>query len=113
MEVDVICPKCQEKATQTQTQYGLRSACKKCNLWSWGGKPLVCAETHASRRRAHEEFDVLWKGGYMSRTEAYSLLAKKMGMSKKDCHISLFSPELCEKAISISREIYFDIKGGG
>ncbi len=53
-----------------------------------------------ARGNAHEAFDVLWKTGQMSRTEAYRRLAEHMGLSSRECHIRNFNAEQCKTVIS-------------
>lgn len=72
-----ICPKCGNTAKETKTRYGIRSDC--CRLWSWDRHPLVSAETHAARNRAHASFDALWKTGLIPRGKAYAILARHLG----------------------------------
>lgn len=97
----LACPKCGGTPVTTVTRYGDRHDC--CGLWSWQGKPLVDAETHEARKKAHEAFDPLWKSKLMSRSKAYKLLREDMGLSREDCHISFFDKVQCEKAIDVSR----------
>lgn len=47
-----ICPSCGQPAKERMTRYGVRHDC--CGLWSWGGKPLVDAATHAARRQRED-----------------------------------------------------------
>ena len=51
-------------------------------------------EKHA-KKSAHDEFDRLWKEGYMNREEAYTWLAKKMGISGKKCHMARLNESQC------------------
>lgn len=51
-------------------------------------------ERHA-KKSAHEEFDKLWKDGYMTRSEAYKWLANKMNISQRKCHISKLNESQC------------------
>lgn len=52
---------------------------------------------------AHRQFDPIWKCSLMSRNEAYAWLADMLGLDPKDCHIGMFSPEVCKKVINICR----------
>jgi hypothetical protein len=92
---DVVCPKCGSKAKCSNTKFGVRSYC--CDLWSWGGKPLVDGNTHEARKLAHISFDRLWELYGYTRGEAYEALAEEMGLDKKDCHISLMDAETASK----------------
>lgn len=100
----IICPKCGQVAKRTQTKYGIRNYC--CNLWSWGNAPLVDKRTHNARKRAHENFDILWKSKLLTRAEAYKWLAKSMNLSGKKCHIKLFDYEKCKRVIRLCRNFH-------
>ena len=60
----------------------------------------VGRDPRIARGNAHEAFDVLWKSGQMSRTEAYLRLAEHMGLHPKECHIRKFNAEQCDTVIS-------------
>jgi hypothetical protein len=57
-------------------------------------------ELRELRMRVHKRFDPLWKGGALSRDEAYSRLAAVLGLSGADCHIGMFTKELCVQALA-------------
>jgi hypothetical protein len=64
------------------------------------GKPLGTPATHKvrqARRRAHVAFDPMWRGGKMSRGEAYGWLADAIGKS----HIAEMDLDDCERLIAI------------
>lgn len=82
-----ICPLCGKEAREARTRYGLRASC--CGLWSWDRHPLVSAGTHQARNAAHAAFDALWKGGLISRGQAYSRLGEMLGLTKEQCHMKL------------------------
>lgn len=95
------CPNCGGIARETVTTFGVRSQC--CGLWSWDRYPLVDAETHAARGRAHAAFDPLWRKGGMSRAAAYRALSRELGLTKDECHMKLMDkstasrvPDACE-----------------
>ena len=88
----VMCPICGQPATRTVTKWGDRNDC--CGLWSWGDKQLVDAATHDARKAAHAAFDPLWRGGRMSRSEAYRELRRVMRISEKSCHMASMSKEV-------------------
>lgn len=52
---------------------------------------------------AHKQFDPIWKSGLLSRKEAYEWLADMLNISVDECHIGMFSPEMCNKVIRICR----------
>ena len=53
------------------------------------------------RRKAHFEFDKLWKREKIDRVEAYKQLSEKMDISRNECHIGMFGIEQCKKVIEI------------
>lgn len=57
------------------------------------------------RKKAHNEFDKLWKSPtrIMTRHNAYKWLSKEMNKPKKYCHIALFEIEECKQVIDIVR----------
>lgn len=74
------------------------------------GRPLgrlANKELRTWKVRAHNAFDPLWKSGDMSRTNAYSWLADKMGIDKSKCHIGMFDVEQCKEVVRIMNEFYF------
>jgi hypothetical protein len=66
-------------------------------MWSWEGKPLADARTHAARIAAHEAFDVLWRKEGWRRSYCYSLLSDALRIPKEDCHMSLMPAEIAER----------------
>lgn len=92
--LQVICPSCNTPARLTNTKYGPRHDCYKCDLHSWDGKPLVTKETMKARKAAHKAFDLIWqRDKLLSRQKAYVFLSAAMKMSREDCHIAQFSLE--------------------
>lgn len=51
------------------------------------------------RRKTHFYFDLLWKEGYMSRSNSYAWLTKKLKIPPDCCHIGKFNPDLCKRTI--------------
>lgn len=64
---------------------------------------LANDELRKWRKKAHNEFDKLWKGKTrrMTRYNAYSLLSKQMNLTKDETHIALFEIEQCKQVIEI------------
>jgi hypothetical protein len=54
-----------------------------------------------ARSKAHREFDVIWKMGFMTRTEAYIWLADKMGLPAHNCHMGMFNEGQCERVVEV------------
>jgi hypothetical protein len=72
---------------------------------------LANAELRAAKRAAHAAFDPLWKGGQMSRSKAYALLAQKMGIDPKDSHIGMFDVEQCKTVILLCTPVIIKERG--
>ena len=56
----------------------------------------------SARILAHNAFDVIWKGGYMPRKEAYRWLRGEMNLTKDQCHIQHMNEAGCETVIRLS-----------
>ena len=56
-----------------------------------------------ARAKAHQVFDPIWKqkNAKYTRKEAYSWLAKQLGIAVQDCHIAWFDATMCDKVIQI------------
>ena len=65
---------------------------------------LADAELRKFKMKAHSFFDQVWQRGYKKRSNAYSWLAEKMSIDKKDCHIGMFDVEKCKRVIEITSE---------
>lgn len=63
------------------------------------------------RKRSKPCFERIWKGGYMDRTEAYEWLAKKLGITKEECHFGLFDAEKCQLAWTVCAAYFLKING--
>lgn len=99
----MTCPNCGQEAVSTLTSYGTRNACDNCQLWSWGNKPLVDAETMRSRTEAHNIFDQIWKKKFMSRSQAYEWLRKALGKAETP-HMAVMSTEEAKQVITLAQE---------
>jgi hypothetical protein len=87
------------------------SPCKAwvgCHVGSKGHKPLgrlANAELRILKQQAHAVFDPIWKHSRsISRKDAYAILADKLGIPVKECHIGYFDEERCRKVIQICKE---------
>lgn len=117
----VICPYCNRAAKRVtgRTIYPNRPGfhnkkfwvCRACNAYVGchsNGKPfgtLANSDLRILRIKVHKKFDRLWKRGHITRTEAYKLLAEKLNISMKRCHIGMFDTEHCMRAIKVIRKI--------
>lgn len=61
-----------------------------------------------ARARAHEAFDPLWQGGYMSRNAAYRWLAGELGMTQEECHMSRFDEVTCRRVVELCLHRYWN-----
>jgi hypothetical protein len=82
--------------------------CKPCDAHVGShretGKPLGLVakqELRTLRQKVHKLFDPIWQKGPVKRTVAYKMLAKSMNMKTKNCHISWFNEDECQRAIKV------------
>ena len=75
---------------------------------------MATAGLRELRKRAHAAFDPLWRdeNSTMSRSQAYSWLASRMGIPVDECHIAMFNEEQCEEAerVCLYRRNLFHVK---
>lgn len=57
--------------------------------------------TREARRLAHQAFDQLWQGGGMTRPQAYRWLQKRLGLSRRRCHIARFDDVTCRRVVAL------------
>lgn len=62
---------------------------------------LANSELRAAKMQAHAKFDPLWKSGAMKRNAAYQMLADKLGIEPRHCHIGMFNVAMCKKVIEV------------
>lgn len=98
-----VCPECGKPAMRLNTSYGRKDICPDCGLWSWAGKTLVSAATHAARQRAHKIFDKLWQSGRMTRKQAYQWLQGALGLSYQP-HMAEMDVELARRVVQVVKE---------
>ena len=71
-----------------------------------GSKEPLGVIANAEHRRwkleAHRAFDPIWKRKYKTRKKAYIWLAKELDIDIANCHIGMFSLELCKRTTEIS-----------
>ena len=60
---------------------------------------LADEKTRKVRKLVHAKFDPLWKSKTMDRNSAYAALADRMGLTRDECHIGMFSARQCEEAL--------------
>jgi hypothetical protein len=60
-------------------------------------------ETRKARSAAHAAFDPLWKGGGLSRSEAYKWLADQLGQAPGKTHISWMDAATARRVVDACR----------
>lgn len=105
---DVICPVCGNRAVTVLSTFGTKHFC--CGLESYNGKPLVSRNVLRLRVLAHDSFDPLWKGGSMTRSEAYKALAKELQIDRAKCHIGDMDDGLLRNVPFAVERIKFQLK---
>lgn len=58
-------------------------------------------QTKDARIKAHRAFDRMWKSGYLTRDQAYTWMAEKMGLELDRAHIGYFSESQCNELIEL------------
>lgn len=58
---------------------------------------LANAALRKAKSDAHKAFDPIWRGGYMSRKQAYLWLSQQLGIDVDDCHIAMFDIDACRR----------------
>lgn len=79
--------------------------CKECGAYvgthkDSNNKPLGILANDGlrkARRRAHANFDPLWRNGNLKRKDAYKKIGEYLGIDSKDCHIGMFDEETCKR----------------
>ena len=54
-----------------------------------------------ARIAAHAAFDPLWQSGRMTRSRAYSELARRLGIPKHQAHMKMFDKATCERVVAL------------
>lgn len=71
---------------------------------------LANKETRQARNQAKAPFEVIHKHGYLSRSDAYQMLADKLGIEKEECHFGWFDIGMCRKAFAAASEILKEVR---
>lgn len=113
---NVICPYCGRQAEFIDStyvyarSYGMIYCCKPCKAWvgvhRGTTKPLgrlANKELRGRKIAAHNAFDKLWRGGGISRNQAYKWLAEQLGITPRECHIGMFDVEQCNRVVEICK----------
>jgi hypothetical protein len=64
---------------------------------------LANKELRELKKQVHSQFDIIWREGLMSRTQAYKWLGRCMGLNKSLTHVGMFDCEQCERAIELCK----------
>ena len=64
-------------------------------------QPSLAAPLAKARIAAHSAFDPLWQSGKMTRTAAYSELARRLGIPKRQAHMQMFDIATCERVVQM------------
>lgn len=98
------CPECGARLSLRKDHFGVRYLCAAPCRGSHGahpdGKPLGTPATAAVRRarsNAHETFDRLWRGGPLTRSQAYAWMEKALGLDRGKGHIGMFDAGTCRR----------------
>lgn len=93
------------------TSYGMIYLCRNCDAYCGvhaGTKHalgrLANRELRELKKLAHSAFDPIWKGRYMSRTQAYLRLSAAMKLHVNLTHIGMFNEEQCRQVIRICKK---------
>lgn len=111
------CPECGSAMVLRTSRYGLFYGCveyPRCKATHGAhkdGRPLgtpADAATKKARIRAHDAFDRIWKGGHMSRSDAYAWMQEAMDLSEEDAHIGKFTIDQCDQLELLAEEYLED-----
>lgn len=107
-----ICPYCKAKTNYIDSievygkSYGMIYMCRPCDAYCGVHKGTDKAlgrvankELREKKKEAHKYFDVIWKEGRQSRSNAYKDLAKHLKIPTEYCHIGMFSIKTCNEVI--------------
>lgn len=109
------CPECGGAMLLRESRFGPFYGCMKYPLCDAthgahpDGRPLGVpgdAATKRARIDAHEIFDRVWRGGHLSRGEAYAQLARALGVD--EIHFGAMSKKECERAIEVMKRMRWD-----
>lgn len=107
------CPDCNVRMWLRDSKFGRFYGCgnyPKCDMvhsCHEDGTPMgvpANKETRQARIRAHTEFDKLWKGQRMSRSQAYTWMQLTMGLTADDAHIGRFTDEQCATLVGCCQD---------
>lgn len=106
----VKCPECGEVMVLKRSKFGLFYGCQKWPRCDGiqpaypSGRPMGTNQVRATKQervRAQEVFDDLRIRREWTRKRAYTWLAKKLNMTRKECHIGKFDEATCARVLNI------------
>lgn len=114
------CPYCGGKSVLVETaaiyhgrDFGWAWACEnypECDAYTGcHGKSklplgrLANAELRRAKRAAHRVFDPMWRGGGLTRSQAYAWLSEQLGINETECHIGMFDVEQCKGVVEVCK----------
>lgn len=65
---------------------------------------MADTQTREARFQAHKTFDRLWRGGGMSRRDAYIWMSQKLMIPLEAAHIGMLSLDQCEQLVKCVQE---------
>lgn len=88
--------------------------CKPCGAYvgthkGSSGQPLgvlADAELRKAKSEAHARFDPIWRESEVTRSQAYRMLSRYLGVSAKRCHIGMFDVKTCKRVGDFSRSYW-------
>ncbi|WP_405424112.1 zinc-finger-containing protein [Pantoea stewartii] len=72
---------------------------------------LADRATREARKKCKKPFEIIWRSGLMSRTEAYHWLAREMDINVSACHFGWFDIGQCEEAYRACKKLLEDLNG--
>lgn len=119
-----VCPYCGSETEYVDSKivygrsYGMIYRCQPCEAYvgvhdgtDRAKGRLADRELRKLKIRVHKEFDELWMDKRFigvvkeARKQAYQLLALRLGIPEKYCHIGMFDDQMCKKAIKEIKKI--------
>lgn len=106
-----ICPWCKQKVTPIGTKHGPLWECRDHRSWS-EDEDMVSYETRELRKTFHIIFDQIWKGGHLTRSEAYKELARRLDAEEPQVHGQKMHGDFLRRAISMSEKMLIEYGSG-
>jgi hypothetical protein len=119
--LDDPCPECGGELVLRESQHGRFYGCRswpKCTGTHGAhedGTPLgtpADRRTKLYRQAAHAVFDLLWRSGRLTRSEAYAWMARSMGLTREEAHIARFTAYQCRWLVLAVLEEFGPVEDG-